>query len=353
MQTQRPLAGTPARKTAAWRVAAPSLVTDVLRGLKGTPKRLSPVYFYDERGSQLFDEICELPEYYVTRTETRILEAHAQEIADRIGPNALLVELGSGASVKTRLLLDRLPDLAAYVPVDISRTHLMAAAQRIAAAYPGLEVLPACADFTQAFPLPKPKRTPSRVVVYFPGSTIGNFDPSAAVELLKVMSRIAGVTVAPARLGATTTAAAATTVGGLVIGFDLVKDPAILERAYDDAAGVTAEFNLNVLRRLNRDLEADFDLQAFHHQARWVPEGNRIEMRLISNVAQTVTIAGEEISFAANESIITEHCHKYTAESFAAQAGAAGWSARQTWSDPRDYFSVQYLEHNLKQEQKG
>ena len=352
MQTPRPLAGTPARKTADWRVAAPSLVADVLRGLKGTPKRLSPVYFYDERGSQLFDEICELPEYYVTRTETQILATHAQEIADRIGANALLVELGSGASTKTRLLLDRLPDLAAYVPVDISRTHLMAAAQRIAASYPGLEVLPACADFTQAFPLPKPKRTPSRVVVYFPGSTIGNFDPPAAVELMKVMSRIAGATVAPARLG---TASPATTAGagGLVIGFDLVKDPAILERAYDDAAGVTAEFNLNVLRRLNRDLGADFDLDAFRHQARWVPEGSRIEMRLISKVAQTVTIAGEAISFAANEAIITEHCHKYTAEPFAAQAAAAGWRARQTWTDPRDYFNVQYLEQDLKQENKG
>lgn len=350
MQTPRPLAGTPARKTADWRVAAPSLVADVLRGLKGTPKRLSPVYFYDERGSELFDEICELPEYYVTRTETQILATHAQDIADRIGANALLVELGSGASTKTRLLLDRLPDLAAYVPVDISRTHLMAAAQRIAISYPGLEVLPACADFTQAFPLPKPKRTPSRVVVYFPGSTIGNFDPPAAVELMKVMSRIAGATVAPARLG---TANPTTTAGGLVIGFDLVKDPAILERAYDDAAGVTAEFNLNVLRRLNRDLGADFDLGAFRHQARWVPEGNRIEMRLISKVAQTVTIAGEEISFVADEAIITEHCHKYTAESFAAQAAAAGWSARQTWADPRDYFNVQYLEHNLKQENKG
>jgi L-histidine N-alpha-methyltransferase len=350
MQTPRPLAGTPARKTADWRVAAPSLVADVLRGLKGTQKRLSPVYFYDERGSQLFDEICELPEYYVTRTETQILATHAQEIADRIGANALLVELGSGASTKTRLLLDRLPDLAAYVPVDISRTHLMAAAQRIAISYPGLEVLPACADFTQAFPLPKPKRTPSRVVVYFPGSTIGNFDPPAAVELMKVMSRIAGATVAPARLG---TASPATTAGGLVIGFDLVKDPAILERAYDDAVGVTAEFNLNVLRRLNRDLGADFDLDAFRHQAKWVPEGSRIEMRLISKVAQTVTIAGEELSFAANEAIITEHCHKYTAESFAAQAATAGWSARQTWADPRDYFNVQYLEHNLKQENKG
>jgi dimethylhistidine N-methyltransferase len=349
MQKTRLQSGTPARKTFNWRIAAPSLVEDVLRGLQSEPKRLSPTYFYDERGSELFDAICELPEYYITRTETGILETHAQEIADRIGPNALLVELGSGASTKTRLLLDRLPDLAAYVPVDISRTHLVAAAQRIAASYPGLEVLPACADFTQAFTLPRPKRTPSRVVVFFPGSTIGNFDPPAAIELMKVMRRIASAT-APARLGAPNAAA---TTGGLVIGFDLVKDPAVLERAYDDSAGVTAEFNLNVLRRLNRDLGADFDLAAFRHQAVWVPEASRIEMRLISTVTQTVTIAGEAVSFAANERIITEHCHKYTPELVAAQAGAAGWTSRQTWSDARDYFHVQYLEQDLNQEKKG
>ncbi|HEX4677317.1 MAG TPA: L-histidine N(alpha)-methyltransferase, partial [Steroidobacteraceae bacterium] len=235
-----------------------------------------------------------------------------------------------------------LPDLAAYVPVDISRTYLMAAAQRIASAYPGLEVLPACADFTQAFPLPRSRRTPSRVVVFFPGSTIGNFDPPAAIELMKVMRRIA-------RLGSSSL----TSAGGLVIGFDLVKDPAILERAYDDSAGVTAEFNLNVLRRLNRDLGADFDLEAFRHEAIWVPEANRIEMRLVSSVAQTVTIAGEAISFAADERIVTEHCHKYTPALFATQAGAAGWTARETWADERNYFHVQYLEQDLKQDQKG
>ena len=315
-----------------WRIAAPSLVADVMRGLKSTPKRLSPTYFYDERGSQLFDEICELPEYYITRTETDILRTQARAIADCIGPNTLLVELGSGASTKTRLLLDELPDLAAYVPVDISRTHLMAAAQRITAAYPHLEVLPACADFTQPFTLPKPRRTPTRVVVFFPGSTIGNFDPPAAIQLMKFMRRIAN---------------------GLVIGFDLEKNPAILERAYDDAAGVTAEFNLNVLRRLNRDAGADFDLGAFRHQAIWVPETRRIEMRLISTRPQTVSIAGEHLSFEADEPIITEHCHKYTPDSFADLAAAAGWSGRQTWTDARGYFDVQYLEQDLGQEKKG
>ena len=325
-------ATTAGRQSADWRRAAPSLVEDVLGGLRASPKRLSPTYFYDERGSQLFDEICELPEYYITRTETAILERHAAAIAACVGPEALLVELGSGASTKTRLLLDELPDLAAYVPVDISRSHLMAAAHRIADAYPGLEVLPACADFTRPFALPKSRRLPARVVVFFPGSTIGNFDPPAAIELMKVMR-----TLVTPRLGSHR-------AGGLVIGFDLQKDPAILERAYDDSAGVTAEFNLNVLRRLNRDLGANFDLEAFRHQALWVPQASRIEMRLISTKRQRVTIAGELISFETDEAIITEHCHKYTPASFAAQAAAAGWASRQTWADAREYFQVQYLE---------
>ncbi len=319
-----------------WRAAAPSLIADVLRGLRQQPKRLSPTYFYDERGSELFEQICELPEYYITRTETQILERSAREIASRIGENALLVELGSGASVKTRLLLDELPDLAAYVPVDISSTHLMAAAGRIATAYPGLQVLPAYADFTRPFSLPKPRRTPSRVVVFFPGSTIGNFDPPAAIELLKVIRAMAAPRLGSAAVG-----------GGLVIGFDLVKDPAVLERAYDDPAGVTAEFNLNVLRRLNRELGAAFDLRRFHHQAVWVPEASRVEMRLVSTEGQSVPVAGELITFAANEAIITEHSHKYTPEGFAALAGAAGWKARQTWGDEREYFHVQYLERDL------
>jgi L-histidine N-alpha-methyltransferase len=318
-----------------WRVAAPSLVADVLCGLHRTPKRLSPTYFYDERGSELFDGICEQPEYYITRTETEILRRHAREIARCIGENALLIEFGSGASTKTRLLLDELPDLAAYVPVDISRTHLMEAARRISAAYPGLEVLPACADFTHSFPLPKPRRAPSRVVVFFPGSTIGNFDPPAAIELMKVMRRMATPPLD----------ASCADTGGLVIGFDLVKEPAVLERAYDDEAGVTAEFNLNILRRLNRELGATFDPRRFRHQAVWVPAtASRIEMRLVSNEAQNVRVAGERISFSADEPIITEYCHKYTPDLFATQAHEAGWVERATWADDLDYFHIQYLE---------
>lgn len=301
-------------------------VADILAGLRESPKRISPIYFYDARGSQLFDRICELPEYYPTRTETAILADHGVEMARCMGDDALLVEFGSGSSTKTRLLLDRLPTLSAYVPVDISRTHLLNAAHGIAAAYPGLEVLPVCADFTQPFPVPKPARPAQRVIAFFPGSTIGNFDPPEALSLLRVMHEIVG----PG--------------GGLIIGVDLVKDPAVLVRAYDDAAGVTAAFNLNVLVRLNRELKATFDLASFRHRAVWNAAANRIEMHLVSTRAQRASVAGEPVEFAAGEPIVTEHCHKYTVAGFGARAAGAGWTARRTWLDERGYFSVHYLE---------
>ncbi|MGH8296468.1 MAG: L-histidine N(alpha)-methyltransferase, partial [Steroidobacteraceae bacterium] len=212
------------------------LVEDVLAGLRSTPKRLSPAYLYDRRGSELFEAICELPEYYLTRTETGILARYAAEIAACIGERALLLEPGSGSSRKTRLLLDALPELGAYVPVDISRSHLLASARAVQAAYPGLEVLPVCADFTQGIALPPSRRPPSRVVAFFPGSTLGNFDAPEAVRLLERMRLAAG------------------RGGGLLVGIDLIKEPAVLERAYNDAAGVTAAFNMNLLVRLNREL---------------------------------------------------------------------------------------------------
>lgn len=302
------------------------LVEQVLAGLRSTPKRLSPAYLYDRRGSQLFEAICELPEYYLTRTETGILARYAAQMADCIGAQALLLEPGSGSSRKTRLLLDALPDLAAYVPVDISRTHLLEAARALQAAYPRLEVLPVCADFTQGFTVPPTRRPPSRVVVFFPGSTLGNFDAAEAVRLLELMRRAAGAG------------------GGLLVGIDLAKDPVVLESAYNDAAGVTAQFNLNLLVRLNRELTADFDPESFRHEAVWLPAESRIEMHLVSARRQTVHLAGESVEFAAGERLVTEHCHKYSAESFASQARSAGWMPRRSWSDPRGYFSVQYLE---------
>jgi L-histidine N-alpha-methyltransferase len=302
------------------------LIADVLQSLRRTPKQLAPMYFSDERGSILFDQICELDEYYPTRTETKILDVHGDDIAHHIGHNALLVEFGSGASLKTRLVLDRSPDLAAYVPVDISRSHLMSAAKSILASYPCLEVLPVCADFTQTFALPKPTRAPSRVVVFFPGSTIGNFDRAAAIDLLQVMCKVAGPK------------------GGLVIGVDLVKDIRTLERAYDDAKGVTAEFNLNVLKRLNREFGANFDVSSFKHVAQWNAEHSRIEMHLVSTRPQKVTIAGETISFAEGEHLVTEHCHKYSANGFLSLAESAGWSGKEIWMDEQRLFSVHYLE---------
>jgi dimethylhistidine N-methyltransferase len=302
-----------------------SLISDVLGGLRGSPKRLSPTYFYDELGSQLFEQICAVPEYYITRTETAILATHAAQIASTIGADTLLVELGSGASTKTRLLLDQLPGLAAYVPVDISRSHLLQAARRVADSYPNIEVQPVCADFTQPFSLPNIRREHTRVVVFFPGSTLGNFDAPAAIDLLWAMRDTAGPD------------------GALLIGYDLVKDPHILERAYNDAAGITAAFNLNVLTRLNRELGADFDLDSFEHEAVWVPADSRIEMHLVSSRSQEVTIAAESIAFEAGERLVTEHCHKYTPEAFARLAAAADWHVRETWSDPGRYFNVQYL----------
>src|SRR6185312_2898499 len=302
------------------------LVEEVLAGLRSTPKRLSPAYLYDRRGSQLFEAICDLPEYYLTRTETGILARHAVEMAACIGERALLLEPGSGSSRKTRLLLDALPDLDAYVPVDISRTHLLDAARAVQAGYPRVEVLPVCADFTQGFELPPLGRPPSRVVVFFPGSTLGNFDAPEAIRLLELMRRTAGAR------------------GGLLVGIDLVKERAILERAYNDAAGVTAAFNMNLLVRLNRELAADFDIGCFRHDAVWVPAQSRIEMHLVSVRGQRVHVAGESVEFAAGERLVTEHCHKYTDESFASQARAAGWTPRRRWTDPRGYFSVQYLE---------
>ena len=320
-RNQRPAPRTGRPDAADW-----LLVEEVLAGLRSTPKRLSSAYFYDRRGSQLFEAICELPEYYLTRTETLILKQYATEMAACVGGQALLLEPGSGSSNKTRLLLDALPDLVAYVPVDISRSHLLQAARAVQAAYPRLEVLPVCADFTQGFAVPAPLRPPSRVVVFFPGSTLGNFDPPQAVRLLELMRRTAG------------------SGGGLLVGIDLAKDPAILERAYNDAAGVTAAFNMNLLLRLNRELAADFDPARFRHEAVWMAAESRIEMHLVSTRKQTVHVAGERVEFAAGERLVTEHSHKYTADSFASQARAAGWTPRRSWTDRRGYFSVQYLE---------
>jgi L-histidine Nalpha-methyltransferase len=306
--------------------AADALTADVLEGLKKEPKELSPVWFYDELGSFLFDSICELPEYYITRTELQIMHGHAGEMANVIGPEAVLIEFGSGTSLKTRLLLDRLENPVAYVPVDISREHLFTAAGSLAKDYPNLHIVPVCADFTQPFELPNFIRTASRRVVYFPGSTIGNFERVQARELLVHMHELVGRN------------------GAVLIGTDLRKDPQILERAYDDAAGVTAEFNINALRHLNRELGANFDLEAFDHRAVWVEDASRIEMHLVSKRDQVVQIGREKIRFARGEYLRTECCHKYTLDSFSDLAATAGLAVKRVWTDPNQMFSVQVLE---------
>src|SRR5262245_55636375 len=299
---------------------------DCLAGLSARRKHLPCKYFYDRRGSELFDRICELDDYYLTRTELGIMDQFAPEMGERIGPGATLVELGSGSSVKTRYLLDALADPVAYVPIDVSGDHLRVTAYELARNYPQIEVLPLCADFTKHFVLPRPTRAAIGTMVYFPGSTIGNCLPAEAVELLQRIARTFG------------------RKGGLLIGIDLQKDEARLEAAYNDRLCVTADFNLNLLRRINRELGADFDLDGFSHRATYNRAASRIEMCLISQQAQTVVIGGEAIKFAAGEAICTEYSHKYTVRQFAYLSATAGLSLREQWSDAKGDFAVLYFE---------
>ncbi len=307
------------------------LTDSVIDGLKKPEKALSPVWFYDELGSFLFDNICELPEYYLTRTEIAIMRAHASEMAEHVGRDAAMIELGSGTSLKTRLLLDQIEMPATYVPVDIAREHLLDAAGAIARDYPDLRVIPVCANFAQPFELPAYVANSSRRVVYFPGSTIGNFDTDEAARLLRRIREMIGDD------------------GAVLIGVDLRKDPRILHRAYNDDAGVTAEFNINALRHLNRELGADFDLDAFEHAAVWVENKSRIEMHLISKEDQRVHIGDEEVTIKRGEHILTEYSHKYTLESFADLAATADLSVTRVWMDPQKQFSVQLLEPRVLQ----
>lgn len=298
---------------------------EILSGLQQAQKRLPPKYFYDQRGSQLFDQITRLPEYYPTETEVGIMIDNLDEIVTLVGHRASLIEFGSGSSSKTKILLTNLEQLAAYVPVDISRAHLLEAAGNVAQRYPDIEVLPVCADFTQPFMLPTPQVMPLKNVVFFPGSTIGNFAPSGAEQLLV---NIAGV---------------AKKHGALLIGVDLKKDRELLERAYNDSSGVTAAFNLNMLVRMNRELQANFDLDAFEHRAVYNEQEGRIEMHLVSLQDQQVSVAGETIRFGQGEYILTECSYKYSPHEFAALAEPAGFSVKRVWTDAEQKFSLQYL----------
>jgi dimethylhistidine N-methyltransferase len=299
--------------------------SDFCAGLRAKPRSVSPKYFYDARGCALFDAICELPEYYPTRTECAILREHARDMAACIGPGADIVEFGAGAMTKIRIVLDACHEPVRYLPVDIASEHLEQHAGPLRASFPGLEVTPLAADFTRSFALPPPARAAVRRVGFFPGSSIGNFTPDEARRFL---------------------AAAARTLrgGGLLIGVDLVKDPAVLHAAYNDAQGITAAFNKNLLERANRELRADFDLAAFDHYAFFNPRDSRIEMHLVSQQRQTVRVADETFEFASGESLHTENSYKYSLESFATLARAAGFTPRRRWCDPAAYFSVHWLE---------
>jgi dimethylhistidine N-methyltransferase len=302
----------------------PTFAGDVLAGLTARPKRLPPKYFYDETGSRLFEEITALPEYYPTRTELSILKEHAGDIARLVPENAALIEFGSGSTRKARILLTAAPAISAYVPVDISPEMLAEEAASLRRDHPHLTVLPIAADFTKPFGLPKVVADLPRVG-FFPGSTIGNFEPHEACAFLRHAGRMLGKRAI------------------LIIGIDLVKDAAILNAAYDDAAGVTAKFNLNLLTRINRELGGDFDLSAFSHEAFYNQERHRIEMHLASRKRQAARVCGRAIAFRAGETIHTENSYKYTVESFGALARGAGWSPVAVWSDPNGYFSVQAL----------
>ncbi|GAC1360802.1 MAG: L-histidine N(alpha)-methyltransferase [Ktedonobacteraceae bacterium] len=300
---------------------------EVLQGLQKPKKELLSKYFYDEVGSDLFEQICDLDEYYPTRTELNILQEYVEEMAVLFGPHCLLIEYGSGSSRKTRKLLDALQNPTAYVPIEISKELLMQTVASLAATYPSLEVLPVCADYTSAFEIPAPTGLVSRRIGYYPGSTIGNFDPEPAKHFLQQIARTCKG-------------------GGLLIGVDLKKDFNIMHRAYNDQQGLTAQFNKHLLTRINQELDANFLIQQFGHYAFYNPGESRIEMHLVSLKNQTVHIGEVEISFKLGESIWTESSYKYTLEEFAHLASMAGFTVEHVWTDARQLFSVQYLSVN-------
>lgn len=297
-----------------------NFANDVLTGLSRRPAMIPPKYFYDVQGSRLFDAITELTEYYPTRTEIGILSANAAEIARRVGTGSLLVEPGGGSCAKVHILLEGLRPRA-YVPMDISGDHLRLASEELAIAFPWLEIHAACTDYTREMSLP-PSAPRGTKVAFFPGSSIGNFDPDAAVDFLTSIAKLVGPD------------------GYLLIGVDLKKDTTILQAAYDDASGVTAQFNLNVLTRINRELAGDFDLSAWQHKALYDEQLGRIEMHLVSCCTQTVTIGQSRFSFAKGESIHTENSYKYGRDEFIRLAGRAGFQSEAVWVDAEQLFSV-------------
>ncbi len=307
------------------RLSSEDFRQDVLAGLSGPNKTLPCKYLYDDQGARLFEAICELDEYYPTRTELGILRDNIDEIASLLGPRVNLVDLGSGSGLKTRLLLDHLDQPASYLPVDVACAQLLQGAARLNQEHPQLLVKPICADYTRPFNLPPVPPDSGRSIVFFPGSTLGNFEPEEAMIFLGRMARLSRPT------------------GGLLIGIDLKKSPHLLNPAYNDSRGVTAQFNLNLLARANRELPAGFDLAQFQHHAFYNAAAGRIEMHLVSCRQQTVPVDGHKFDFANGESIVTEHSYKYTVEEFRQLASRAGLEVVRHWTDKQQWFSVQYL----------
>ncbi|HET9597197.1 MAG TPA: L-histidine N(alpha)-methyltransferase [Anaeromyxobacteraceae bacterium] len=302
-----------------------AFVADLVAGLSRRPKEIPCKWLYDARGSHLFEQICDLPEYYPTRTELGIMEAHVRAMAALVGPGCALVEYGAGSGLKTRLLLQHLAAPAAYVPVDISPAALADASARLARTFPDLLLRPVCGDFTVPLALPLGDLEARRRAVFFPGSTVGNFHKPEMVAFLAMVARQCG----PG--------------GGLLIGVDLRKERAILEAAYDDARGVTAAFDLNVLVRANREAGADFRLDRWRHEARWDERAGRVEMHLVATSPQQVHVGGHAFFIDDGESIWTESSYKYGLREFAALAALAGWRSERVWTDERAWFSVQWL----------
>jgi dimethylhistidine N-methyltransferase len=314
--------------TAAEQISPPEssdFISDAIAGLSSNPRTLSCKYFYDERGAALFQKICDLPEYYITRTEIDILDRNRAEIASHLGPNIELIGLGTGAGTKTRILIEALETPAIYIPVDISEKQLHESTANFRKIFPDLEILPVCADYLQPVVLPSPHHKPARNVVYFPGSTIGNFEPDEAVQFLRRVANVCREN------------------GGLLIGADLKKARDVLEAAYNDRAGVTAQFNLNLLARANRELGADFDLDQWRHRASYNSDAGRIEMYLISESDQFVHLDEQRFHFRRAEKIVTEFSYKYSPEEFSALAGKAEFEFAQMWTDDARLFGVFYF----------
>jgi dimethylhistidine N-methyltransferase len=307
------------------RTAADSeFARDLVAALSTRPRSISPKYFYDAQGSQLFDRICELPEYYPTRTELLILERHAAEFASLAGPGAEIVEFGAGSLRKVRLLLQAFEAPARYVPIDISGEHLAGAAKALRAEFPGLDVQPLVADYTQQFVLPESPPSAGKRIGFFPGSTIGNFTPEDALAFLQQAAHVLQG-------------------GALLLGADLVKDPQLLHAAYNDAQGVTAAFNLNLLARANRELGARFEVDQFAHYAFYNAPLQRIEMHLVSRERQSVLLGGQRYAFDEGESLHTENSYKFTVDGLRALARRAGFRPGPVWTDPQRLFSVHWL----------